>query len=130
MNLPLIAANVLTILAFFVHVFAGDKEVRTIEPREQTQGKPREVWTLLRCSFHWLSIDLLFAAILMSLINLSLITEHQDIYLKLLWIYFLSYGVIWLLTIRISRSFPKNYLLLGQWMLVIVIGGLSWWASI
>jgi hypothetical protein len=45
-------------------------------------------------------------------------------------VYFLSYGLVWVFTIFISKAFPSNYLRLGQWILLWIIGGLLFWAGL
>ena len=33
MNIPILIANILTLLAFVIHTFVGDKELKIIEPK-------------------------------------------------------------------------------------------------
>ena len=127
MNIFLLIANLLTLLAFFVHTFIGDKEIRMIEPQADTEDKKRMIWTMARCGWHWISFDLLFASILLGMINFSDFLEAEKTILQLLVIYFGGYAIAWLIGILISKSFPKNYLQLGQWMLLLGIGALIFW---
>jgi len=39
MNIPILIANVLIDLAFFVHTIMGDKELKLIEPRNENDDK-------------------------------------------------------------------------------------------
>ena len=125
MNGFLIAANVLTLLAFFLHTFQGDIEIRMIQPKsDSTSVKQQEIWTMARCGWHWLSVDLLLASIGLGLINFSQFFESPITLLHILFVYFTVYAIVWAFTIFISKPFPKNYLKLGQWILLFVIAGL------
>lgn len=125
MNIPILLANILTLLAFVAHTFAGDKELQVNEPTEEDNNfKKREKWTMARCGWHWVSFDLLFATIGLGLINFTNYFENERILLQILAIYFLGYAIVWILTISISKSFPQNYLKLGQWLLLLIISGL------
>lgn len=129
MNIPILIANILTLLAFFLHTFVGDKELKLIEPEDQNDANnlKREKWTMARGGWHWVSLDLLFTTIGLALINFTDFFDAEKLLLQILMVYFLSYGLIWLLVILISKSFPKNYVKLGQWILLWVISGLIYW---
>lgn len=134
MNMPLIIANILTFLAFFLHTFGGDKELRALEPAANHQhnnsnnskGKNQETWTMARSGWHWISVDLLFFTIGLGLINFSdfFSASHEKLLLQILALYFFTYAFVWILVIAISKQFPKNYFKLGQWILFIVIASL------
>ena len=125
MNITILIANILTFLAFVIHTFVGDKELKIIEP---TQGSDedfkREKWTMARCGWHWISFDLLFATFGLGLINFTNYFENEKTLLQILTVYFLGYAAVWALTIAVSKPFSKNYLKLGQWMLLLLISGL------
>lgn len=131
MSIPLLIANVLAFAAFLIHAFMGDREIHILEPSGEMdqETQVREKWTMARSGWHWVSVDLLLASIGLALINFTsfLISEKQ--LLHILTVYFMAYGMVWLLTITISKSFPGNYLRLGQWILLWIIGGLTFWAS-
>ncbi|WP_428742157.1 hypothetical protein [Tenacibaculum sp.] len=127
MNIPILIANILTLLAFLIHTFMGDKELKIIEPEDNQTYLKREKWTMARSGWHWISFDLLFASIGLGLINFTDYLENETQLLQLLAIYFFGYGVAWLIGITISKKFPKNYLKLGQWMLLWLISGLIYW---
>lgn len=91
MNAWLIVANVLTFLAFVVHTFIGDKDVRSIEPAAQNGSdlKKREQWTMVRAGWHLISIDLLCASIVLCLVNFTnYFGIHESFLVGLLAIYF------------------------------------------
>lgn len=126
MNIPILIANILTLIAFAAHTFVGDKELKIIEPKDGKDEKylKREKWTMARSGWHWISFDLLFASIGLGLINFTDYFENEQLLLQILAIYFLGYGIVWLIGIAISKQFPKNYLKLGQWILLWLISGL------
>ncbi|MCK4890254.1 MAG: hypothetical protein KAS97_10010 [Candidatus Aminicenantes bacterium] len=126
MNIPILAANILTLLAFFIHTFMGDKELKIIQPNTDAENwsNKQEKWTMARCGWHWISFDLLFASIGLGLINFTDFFENENTLLQILSIYFLGYAIVWAFTIVISKQFPKNYLKLGQWILLLIISGL------
>ncbi|MEO0341098.1 MAG: hypothetical protein AAF242_18030, partial [Bacteroidota bacterium] len=64
-----------------------------------------------------------------ALINFTDFFEHEKTILQLLSIYFLGYGIVWLITITISKSFPQNYLKLGQWLLLFGISALIYFGQ-
>jgi len=129
MNIPILMANILTLLAFISHTFMGDKELKIIEPENENDEKhlKREKWTMARSGWHWVSFDLLFATIGLGLINFTNSLESEQLLLQILAVYFLGYGIVWLIGITISKRFPKNYLKLGQWILLWLISGLIYW---
>ena len=126
MNIAIIIANVLPLLAFAVHTIAGDKELKVNEPIEGTDRSilKREKWTMARCGWHWISVDLLFATIGLGLINFTNYFDNEKILLQIMSIYFLGYTIAWVLTIAVSKQFPVNYLKLGQWILLLLIATL------
>lgn len=50
MNIPILIANILTLLAFIIHTFVGDKELKINEPTEANDEnfQKREKWTMVR----------------------------------------------------------------------------------
>lgn len=126
MNTYLIIANVLTVLAFFAHTFAGDKElgIIAVDSEDANWTKKQEKWTQARCGWHWVSFDLLMATIGLTIINFTNWITQEMFLVKLLSIYFAGYAVFWMLTLAMSRQFPKKYVKLGQWILLLAISGL------
>ena len=125
MSITLIIANILTLLAFGAHTFVGDKELRSLEPNQEGEDDTlQEKWTMGRGGWHMVSVDLLLATIGLALLNFTDLIQPREVYLQLLVIYFLAYALAWFLVILMSKSFKKNYLRLGQWMLLLVIAAL------
>lgn len=126
MSIVLLIANVLTLLAFVLHAFVGDKELKVNEPAEGAENylEKKEKWTMARGGWHWVSFDLLIASVALAVINFTDYFEHEKTLLQLLAFYFFGYGIVWAFTIAISKAFPKNFLKLGQWILLLLISGL------
>lgn len=131
MNAVILIANALTLLAFVIHTFVGDQELKVNEPvaGNDENFQKREKWTMARCGWHWVSFDLLFATIGLGLINFTNYLDNEKIVLQILTLYFFGYAVVWAFTIAISKQFPKNYLKLGQWILLLLISGLIYFGT-
>ncbi|WP_310377978.1 hypothetical protein [Flavobacterium sp.] len=131
MNILILIANILTLLAFFIHTFIGDRELKIIQPVTGLNlgTEKQEKWTMARCGWHWISFDLLFATIGLTLINFTDYFDNEKTLLQILTIYFLGYSIAWALTIAISKQFSKNYLKLGQWILLLLISGLIYFGT-
>ena len=84
---------------------------------------------MARCGWHWISFDLLFASSGLALINFTDFFENEKTLLQILTVYFLGYAIVWVVTITISKQFPKNYLKLGQWILLLAISGLIYFGT-
>jgi len=82
---------------------------------------------MARSGWHWISFSLLFATIGLVLINFKNFLESEKLILQIFTIYFLGYGILWLIAIAISKKFPNNYLKLGQGILLWLISGLIYW---
>lgn len=123
-NIPILLANILTGLAFLAHTIGGDIEINSIQPALNINNwvVKQQIWTMARCGWHWISFDLLFASIALTLINFTNYFEHKKTILQLLSLYFFGYAIVWLLIILISPSFPNNFINLGQWLLLLTIG--------
>jgi len=127
----ILTANILTFLAFLIHTFMGDRELKIIQPLSDTDkwAVKQEKWTMARCGWHWVSFDLLFASIGLALINFTDYFENEKTLLQILAIYFLGYAIVWALTITISKQFSKNYLKPGQWILLFLISVLIYFGT-
>lgn len=128
MNAWTLIANAVVFLSFVVHTFVGDKELKVNEPEKQDPSfsKKIEKWTMARCGWHMVSFDLLFASIGLALVNFTDVIKDELFVLSVISIYFLSYSIVWLLVIIISKPFASNYLKLGQWLLLLAISFLTY----
>jgi hypothetical protein len=124
MNILILIANILALLTLIVHTFWGDRNLKVIEPKDTGVNKI-EKWVMARGAFHIVSMDFLLATIGLTLINFTeVFKETQNLLLQILALYFFMYSIGFLIIVAISRQFPKNYLKLGQWILLLIISGL------
>ena len=132
MSIPILIANILTLLAFFIHTFMDDRELKIIQPSAEMDDwtAKQEKWTMARCGWHWISFDLLFTSIGLALINFTDFFDNEKTLLQILSLYFLGYSIAWSFTILVSKQFPKNYRKLGQWILLFIISGLIYYGTI
>lgn len=120
-------AKIIRTVAFLAHTIGGDIELKSIQPAINVNNwvEKQQIWTMARCGWHWISFDLLFAAIALTLINFTNYFEHKKTILELLSIYFFGYALVWFVVILISPPFSNNFINLGQWILLLTIGGLT-----
>ncbi len=130
MNIPVLIANILAFLAFLIHSYFGDKDLQTLEPSSEEIPKKREVWTMIRCGWHWISFDLLFASIGLAIINFTDVLANEKQLLQILATYFLGYSIVWIVVILFSKKFPNPFVKLGQWILLSIIGGLIYLGTV
>lgn len=130
-NTPVLVASILTSMAFVIHTIGGDMELQLIQPSEGIPdwNKEQQIWTMVRCGWHWISFDLLFASVGLILITFTNVIVHKKTVLNILWFYFFGYAIQWVIVLIISKQFPDNYLKLCQWILLLSISGLIYWGS-
>lgn len=119
----LLFANALVLITFIAHTFGGDREYRRIEPSTATD-KARYDWLMGRGAFHIVSADFLLATIGLSLVNFTDFFRDEKLILSLLALYFLLYGLGFLIALVISKSPSNRFLKLPQWILLWAIAGL------
>jgi hypothetical protein len=127
MNWPALVAGVLALLAFLAHAIAGGAELRHVAPADAS-AKAAEVRLQIINGWHWVSLDLLLAAVSFTLIGVAdNIIPHERVFLGGLVIYFAATGTVWLITTAItSRLRVKTMLRLAQWLLCYVLAALAW----
>ncbi len=128
MNIAILIANGLVFLTFIIHTFGGDREYKKIEPQDNTFSN-LEKWTMGRGAFHIVSADFLLASIALALINFTNYFKDEKLILSILAIYFLAYGVAFLMTLIISKKFPNSFIKLWQWLLMFSISGLIYFGT-
>ncbi|MBL1275543.1 MAG: hypothetical protein COB30_005610 [Ectothiorhodospiraceae bacterium] len=129
MNILILIAGVLSLVAFFAHAFVGDKEYKALKPTESCPDKSRETWVQVRSGWHWVSVDLFLSGVLLLLLATTEIIKAKTEILLLLSIYFLFCGVIWLGTVVFSRTNNKQIIVLGQWIFCFLMSGLIYFGG-
>lgn len=129
MNIPILIAGVLSLVAFFAHAFVGDKEYKALKPVENCPDKNKETWVQVRSGWHWVSVDLFLTGILLLLLATTEIIKAKTEISLLLSIYYFLCGVVWLCTVAFSRTNNKQILVLGQWIFCFLMSGLIYFGS-
>lgn len=124
MNIYYLSANLLFFAAFIVHTFVGDKELKEIEPDSNARERKREIWTMTRCGWHWISNDLFLFSVTLSLINFTDFFTHPEEIVRFIILYLCVTTCIWLFVINASKPFTNRFVKLGQWILFVLIGSL------
>ena len=130
MNTSLLIANALVFLTFIAHTFAGDREYQHIEPLPDSPTRLRIFWTMGRGAFHIVSVDFLFATIGLVLINFTDYFDNTKFLLQLLALYFLGYGIAFLMALIVSKKFKNIYLKMWQWILMLVIAAFTHFGNV
>ncbi len=128
MNTEILMANVLVFLTFIVHTFGGDREYKRIKP-EQNNISMVEKWIMGRGAFHIVSADFLLSTIGLTLVNFTNYFNDEKLILNILAIYFLAYGLAFLITLIISCKLPNSFMKLWQWLLMFLISGLIYFGT-
>lgn len=129
MNTPILIAGLLSCLAFLVHAFIGDKENKVLKPAAESTDKTKETWVQVRGGWHWVSVDLLLAGVLLLLLATTEVISAKTEISLLLSIYFMVCGFVWLVTVFLSRDKNKQILILGQWIFCFAISGLIYFGA-
>lgn len=125
MNGYFLSAGILAIVAFFVHAMIGDKEYRQLRPAaEGGDAKLMEAWIQARSGWHWVSVDLLLTGlVLIVLASTRFLSAVKEI-AYLLVIYYLAAGLVWLITVFLSKTHGRQVFSMGQWIFCFVMSGL------
>lgn len=124
MNACLLIANVIALISVIVHIFFGDKDLKSIEP-DGKNDKKLENWIMARGAFHVVSVDMVMITVGLTLINFTdLLHPHRTVLLTIMSIYFLLYALFFFLILIISKPFAKKFLKLCQWALFLLMSGL------
>ena len=117
MNVFFIIAGLLLLVAFLVHLVAGDREYRQVHPAAPQLFR---FWLLGRCTFHVASADLLLSAAVLLATGLGVLPYSLPL-LGFIAVLYGSYCLAWLLTVKYSGAQGRDYLALGQWMLFLLV---------
>lgn len=129
MNNLILIAGILSLIAFFVHAFVGDKEYKQLKPASDCEGKVRDTWVQVRSGWHWVSADLFLSGVLLIILAVSSCIQAKQEVLLLLCIYYFVTGVVWLSTVFLSRNNSKQLFVLGQWIFCFMMSALIYCGS-
>lgn len=124
MNAYLLIANLTALVSVIIHVFFGDKDIRSIEPRGEDH-KRLENWIMARGAFHVVSVDMLMITAGLALINFTAFLDgYRTILLTIMSIYFLLNAICFFVCVLIAKPLPKKFFRLCQWALFLIMSGL------
>lgn len=122
MNGWFLAAGSLTVAAFFVHLFAGNRLYTCARP-ERRDAKAYEAWLMGRCGVQMITTDLALGATFMLLLGFGAI--ERNFYLELFLLATCGgWFLLWLVSLRCERSGRARYLRLCHWLLFLVLAAL------
>lgn len=130
MNIPVLIAGMLSLLAFFAHALVGDKEYQALKPASNSSDKNKETWVQVRSGWHWVSVDLFLSSVLLTMIAVTDIISAKKEILVLLSIYFFICGIVWFGIVLSSRNTNKQIIVLGQWIFCLIMSSLLIWGQI
>jgi hypothetical protein len=121
MNYYFISAGIFLFISLLIHMIAGDKEYRALNPRKQANESDKMFgyWLMGRGTFQMVSVDLLLTSVFIFLMGINVVPYNNFLSLFIALLY-VGYLVFWLFTLFISKVKPTNYLKQGQWMLFLV----------
>ena len=121
MNGWFLAAGVLLVAAFGVHVFSGNRFYSMARPNEKTaRPEAYEAWLMGRCGVQMISVDLFLAAVALFLLGVGLLPRNYWLELFLL-LQFGGWSVFWLVSLAYEKAGRRYYLRLCHWVLFLVL---------
>lgn len=129
MNIPVLIAGLLSLGAFFVHAFVGDKEYQALRPPSNGPDKNKETWVQGRSGWHWVSVDLFLTSMLLMLISETDFITAKKEFLIILSIYFFLCAIVWLSIVLSSRNTNRQIVVLGQWIFCLIMSALLVWGQ-
>lgn len=121
MNYWFISAGTFLFISLLIHMIAGDKDYRHLNPRKHKNENDKTFgfWLMGRGTFQMVSVDLLLTSVTLLLMGINVIPYnfYLSIFIALL---YAGYLVFWLLTLCVSKAKSSNYLNQGQWMLFLI----------
>lgn len=121
MNYWFISAGIFLFTSLLIHMIAGDRDYRHLNPRKQKNedAKAFGFWLMGRGTFQMVSVDLLLASAALLLMGINVIPYnfYLSFFIALL---YAGYLISWLLTLCVSKAKSSSYLNQGQWMLFLI----------
>jgi hypothetical protein len=128
MNIPVLIAACISLLALIAHTFFGTKETATLSPTNEDQRLIYH-WKQSMCAFQMLTIDLLLVTTTLFIISVTdIISFEYELTLFFSLLFFL-WGVVWLIQLLWLKTKAKTYLILAQWIFWFICSGLLFWGA-
>jgi len=132
MNYPIAIAFGLICLTVLAHLFGGIRESLLVRPSANASEnvgralheKVERHWVQLMCAFQLVSVDLVAVAVVLYLLAFTALLQPASQIAFGMAVFFLSWGIAWLLQLACLRRPRKDYALLPQWGLWFICAGL------
>ncbi len=132
MNVPVLIAACISLLALVAHIFIGTKETAAIAPRQGNGEGPDKLilhWKQSMCAFQMLTVDLLLMTVVLFTISLTDIISFEYELTLFLSLVFLLWGIAWLIQLFWLKAKPKTYGALAQWVFWFICSALLYWGA-
>ncbi|MFY0647170.1 hypothetical protein [Sulfitobacter geojensis] len=123
MNIPLLIAACLTLLAFAAHLFAGTRETAALAPPPDDAARTKH-WVQAMCVFQMVSVDLLAITLLLFVAAFRDLGPLEPLLLSGLALLYLAWAGAWLVQLRWLNRPAATIFGLPQWMLFVLCAGL------
>ena len=120
MNGYFLAAGAVLVVAFFVHVFSGNRFYSAARPDAAARPGAYEAWLMGRCGVQMISVDLFLAAVFLLLLGTGVLPRNPALELLLLLV-FGGWCVFWLVSLLCEKAGGRYYLRLCHWVLFLVL---------
>jgi len=133
MDLFYLVAGFLVALTFFAHIIFGTKESLNARPNDQqtadrvdvdSTSKKQQYWMQSMCAFQLVTVDLFIVGIILFAMGLTEVISFETELAYCLAVYFFLWAIAWLVQLSFLKKSNKQYYLLGQWAIFMLIGGL------
>lgn len=134
-NYPIIIAASLVFLAFVAHTFVGTREALSTRPRKlqaEDDSKAEKIersWVQSLCAFHLVTVDLLALTLLLFFLGITDTFSARKEIAMIAAVFFTLWAAAWFIQLLALNRQPKEYLLLGQWILWFICAGLILWGA-
>ena len=136
MNHPILAAGVITFLAFIVHTLVGNKEALSTAPGRLGNstggagfGTIERNWVQSMCAFQLVTVDLLVLSVLLFTLGATdYINPKRQIALALA-VFYVLWGATWLIQLVVLKRRGQDFLILSQWLFWFVCAVLIYWGA-
>jgi hypothetical protein len=138
MNYPIATTLGLTLLALAAHLTGGTRALLSIRPSKVAAGRSTSGdlggldrnWVLALCAFQLVTVDALALSFLLYLLAFTETLSPARNVATGLAVFYLLWGVSWLIQLLALKRKPKDYLRLGHWSFWFLCSGLVYWGSL
>jgi len=116
MIFPFVAAGLLLLTAFAIHLFMGTKEYSAIMPSKDEKHFVQ--WAMGAGAFQMVTVDLLLTGVFALMLGLEIIEYNFHLALFITLIY-AGYLIAWLAALTALRVRTSLYKSLGQWTIFL-----------